>query len=172
MTARDVRSPVGAARDQELRRRLRSDGHNNLMQGTPSFTGLKCQEISDEVPQLVGLKHQVWHRLVRRLKRHLQRHRGHARHVGDLCEGRRIRIPRAVLHSKDRVTRSACLRGDLESECWVAALLCGGGRHSKQDEKDSCARVTYRLRLWQLNAYHESNNCSHGRCDPHRLRVP
>ena len=55
------------------------------MPGTPSVTGLKCQEISDEVPQLVGLKHQVRHGLVRRLKRHLQRHRGHARHVGDLC---------------------------------------------------------------------------------------
>ena len=81
-------------------------------------------------------------RLVRRLKRHLQRHCGHARHVGDLCEGRRIRIPRAVLHSKDRVTRSACLRGDFEFECWVAGLLCGGGRHSKQDERNVSA---YRL---------------------------
>ena len=87
-----------------------ADGHNNLMQGTPSFTGLKCQEISDEVPQLVGLKNQVRHGLVRRLKRHLQGHCGHARHVGDLCKGRRIRIPGAVLHSKDSVTRSACRR--------------------------------------------------------------
>ena len=106
------------------------------MPGTPSYTGLQCQEISDEVPQLVGLKNQVRHGLVRRLKRHLQRHCGHARHVGDLCEGRRIRIAGAVFHSKDSVTRSACIRGDFESESRVAALLCGGGRHSKQEEKD------------------------------------
>ena len=62
------------------------------MPGTSSFTGLQCQEISDEVPQLVGLKHQVRHGLVRRLERYVQRHRAHARNVGNVCEGRRVRV--------------------------------------------------------------------------------